>query len=123
MKEQNAERLSEYEKAQIEFAKGKAEFLQGCGGCLMIPIIIIILLCIVILIGLIASPFMDYLNSAVFFLVRKFYMLRCLFGTLYVDMRCFGVSCFFSKHKIPHPNQWGILKPQRNTVYSRKTSE
>ena len=54
MKEQNAERLSEYEKAQIEFAKGKAEFLQGCGGCLMI-----ILLCIVILIGLIASPFMD----------------------------------------------------------------
>lgn len=56
MKEQNAERLSEYEKAQIEFAKGKAEFLQGCGGCLMIPIIIIILLCIVILIGLIASP-------------------------------------------------------------------
>ena len=27
------------------------------------------------------------LNSAVFFLVRKFYMLRCLFGTLYVDMR------------------------------------
>ena len=57
MKEQNAERLSEYEKAQIEFAKGKAEFLQGCGGCLMIPIII--LLCIVILIGLIASPFMD----------------------------------------------------------------
>lgn len=66
----------------------------------------------------------DYnLNSAVFFLVRKFYMLRCLFGTLYVDMRCFGVSWVFSKHKIPHPNQWGILKPQRNTVYSRKTSE
>ena len=28
MKKQNAERLSEYEKAQIEFAKGKAEFLQ-----------------------------------------------------------------------------------------------
>ena len=67
--------------------------------------------------------FIYFLNSAVFFLVRKFYMLRCLFGTLYVDMRCFGVSCFFSKHKIPHPNQWGILKPQRNTVYSRKTSE
>ena len=57
MKEQNAERLSEYEKAQIEFAKGKAEFLQGCGGCLMIPIIIIILLCIVILIGLIAVSY------------------------------------------------------------------
>ena len=67
--------------------------------------------------------FLNILNSAVFFLVRKFYMLRCLFGTLYVDMRCFGVSWFFSKHKIPHPNQWGILKPQRNTVYSRKTSE
>lgn len=64
MKEQNAERLSEYEKAQIEFAKGKAEFLQGCGGCLMIPIIIIILLCIVILIGLIASPFMGALCCA-----------------------------------------------------------
>ena len=64
-----------------------------------------------------------FLNSAVFFLVRKFYMLRCLFGTLYVEMRCFGVSWVFSKHKIPHPNQWGILKPQRNTVYSRKTSE
>ena len=53
---------------------------------------------------------LDNLNSAVFFLVRKFYMLRCLFGTLYVDMRCFGVSWFFSKHKIPHPNQWGILR-------------
>ena len=64
-----------------------------------------------------------HLNSAVFFLVRKFYMLRCLFGTLYVDMRCFGVSWVFSKHKIPHPNQWGILKPQRSDVYSRKTSE
>lgn len=50
------------------------------------------------------------LNSAVFFLVRKFYMLRCLFGALYVDMRCFGVSWFFSKHKIPHPNQWGSMK-------------
>ena len=35
MKEQNAERLSEYEKAQIEFSqKVKTEFLQGCGGCL-----------------------------------------------------------------------------------------
>ena len=37
------------------------------------------------------------LNSAVFFLVRNFYMLRCLFGALYVDMRCFGVSWVFSK--------------------------
>lgn len=54
--------------------------------------------------------FLKYLNSAVFFLVRKFYMLRCLFGALYVDMRCFGVSWFFSKHKIPHPNQWGSMK-------------
>ena len=55
----NAERLSEYEKAQIEFAKGKAEVLHGCGGCLMLPIIIVILLSILILVGLIASPFMD----------------------------------------------------------------
>lgn len=55
----NTERLSEYEKAQIEFTKGKAEFLQGCGGCLMLPIIIVVLLCILILVGLIASPFMD----------------------------------------------------------------
>ena len=44
---------------------------------------------------------LDNLNSAVFFLVRKFYMLRCLFGTLYVDMRCFGVSCFFLSIKSP----------------------
>ena len=55
----HTERLSEYEKAQIEFAKGKAEFLHGCGGCLMLPIIIVILLSILILVGLIASPFMD----------------------------------------------------------------
>lgn len=58
-KTKNAERLSEYEKAQIEFAKGKAEFLQGCGGSLMLPIIIVILFCILILIGLIISPFMN----------------------------------------------------------------
>ena len=50
------------------------------------------------------------LNSAVFFLVRKFYMLRCLLGALYFDMRCFGVFWVFSKHKIPHPNQWGSMK-------------
>ena len=37
MKNQNAGGLSEYEKAQMELAKGKAEFLQGCGGCLMTP--------------------------------------------------------------------------------------
>jgi len=59
MKNQNAGGLSEYEKAQMELAKGKAEFLQGCGGCLMTPIAIIILLCILILIALIASPFMN----------------------------------------------------------------
>ena len=55
------------------------------------------------------------LNSAVLFLVRKFYMLRRLFGALYVDMRCFGVSWLFSKHKIPHPNQWGNMITTKNT--------
>ncbi len=40
-------------------------------------------------------------NSAIFFLVRKFYMLRCISEALYVDMRCFGVSWVFSKQKIP----------------------
>ena len=50
------------------------------------------------------------LNSAVFFLVRKFYMLRCLLGALYFDMRRFGVFWVFSKHKIPRPNQWGSMK-------------
>ena len=55
------------------------------------------------------------LNSAVFFLVRKFYMLRCLFGALYVDMRCFGVSWGLSKHEIPHPNQWGSMITTKNT--------
>ncbi len=59
IKEQNTKKLSEYEKAHIEFAKGKAKFLQGCGGCLTIPVIIIILFFILILIGLIASPFID----------------------------------------------------------------
>mgnify|MGYP006979513840 CR=1 FL=1 len=57
------------------------------------------------------------LNSAVFFLVRKFYMLRCLFGALYVDMRCFGVSWVFSKHKIPHPNQWGSMKSHKEMMF------
>jgi len=55
----NAQRLSEYEKAQIEFTKGKAEFLQGCGGCLMIPLIIIMLFCVLFLIALVVSPFLD----------------------------------------------------------------
>ena len=59
--------------------------------------------------------FFYYLNSAVFFFVRKFYMLRRLFGALYVDMRCFGVSWLFSKHKIPHPNQWGSMITTKNT--------
>ena len=57
------------------------------------------------------------LNSAAFFLVRKFYMLRCLFGALYVDMRCFGVSWVFSKHKIPHPNQWGSMKNHKKMMF------
>ena len=55
------------------------------------------------------------LNSAVFFLVRKFYMLRRLFGALYVDMRCFGVSWLFSKHKIPPPKPWGSMITTKNT--------
>ena len=55
----NAQQLSEYEKTQIELAKSKAEFLQGCGGCLMIPVILVIQFCILIFISLIASPFMD----------------------------------------------------------------
>ena len=48
------------------------------------------------------------LNSAAFFLVRRFYVLRCLFGALYAVMRFFGASWVLSGHKIPHPNQWGI---------------
>ena len=48
------------------------------------------------------------LNSAAFFLVRRFYMLRCLFGALYVVMRIFGASWVLPRHEIPHPNQWGI---------------
>ena len=36
----------------------------------------------------------DNLNSAAFFLVRRFYMLRCLFVALYVIMRIFGGSWF-----------------------------
>ena len=34
-------------------------------------------------VGINSESIEQYLNSAVFFLVRKFYMLRCLFGTLY----------------------------------------
>ena len=50
----------------------------------------------------------DNLNSAAFFLVRRFYMLRCLFVALYVVMRIIGASWVLSMHEIPHPNQWGI---------------
>ena len=53
---------------------------------------------------------LEDLISAAFFLVRKFYMLRCLLGALYFDMRRFGVFWVFSKHKIPRPNQWGSIK-------------
>ena len=44
----------------------------------------------------------------------KFYMLRCLFEALYVDMRCFGVSWVFSKHDPPPPKPMGKYeKPQK----------
>lgn len=59
MNKEKAEKLTEYEKAQIEFMKGKAEFLQGCGGCLMIPFILLILFCILLLISMLAAPFMN----------------------------------------------------------------
>ena len=49
-----------------------------------------------------------HLISAAFFLVRRFYMLRCLFGALYVVMRFFVASWVLPGHEIPHPNQWGI---------------
>ena len=51
------------------------------------------------------------------FSCEKIYMLRCLFGALYVDMRCFGVSWVFSKHKIPHPNQWVSMKNHKETMF------
>ena len=41
------------------------------------------------------------LNSAVFFLVRKFYMLRCLFGTLYVDMRLSLIHIYSPANVMP----------------------
>ena len=35
-------------------------------------------------------------------------------GALYVDMRCFGVSWLFSKHKFPPPKPMGKYeKPQK----------
>lgn len=57
MNKRNTQKLSEYEKAQIEFAKGKAEFLQGCGGCLMLPVLLIVIFCVLLLISMIVSPF------------------------------------------------------------------
>lgn len=57
MNKRNTQKLSEYEKAQIEFAKGKAEFLQGCGGCLMLPVLLIVIFCVLLLISMIDSPF------------------------------------------------------------------
>ena len=61
--------------------------------------------------------FFYFLNSVAFFLVRKFYMLGCLSGALYVDMRCFGVSWVFSKHKIPHPYQWESMKSHKKMMF------
>ncbi len=58
----------------------------------------------------------DYLNSAAFFLVRRFYVLRCLFGALYVDMRFFGASWVLPRHEIPHPNQWGSMKNHKEML-------
>jgi hypothetical protein len=57
MNKRNTQKLSEYEKAQIEFTKGKAEFLQGCGGCLMLPVLLIVIFCVLLLISMIVSPF------------------------------------------------------------------
>lgn len=55
---ENSQKLSDYEKAQIEFIKGKAEFLQGCGGCLMLPVVLVIILCVLLLVSMIFSPFL-----------------------------------------------------------------
>jgi len=49
-------------------------------------------------------------------------MLRCLFGALYVDMRCIGVSWFLHNHKIPHPNQWGSLKNHQRDADGTKSN-
>ena len=39
-------------------------------------------------------------------------------------MRYFGVSWVFSKHKIPHPNQWGSMKNhKKNDVNSSERSD
>mgnify|MGYP001702808460 CR=1 FL=1 len=57
MNKRNTQKLSEYEKAQIEFTKGKAEFLHGCGGCLMLPVLLIVIFCVLLLISMIVSPF------------------------------------------------------------------
>lgn len=57
LNQRNTQKLSEYEKAQIEFTKGKAEFLQGCGGCLMLPVLLIVVFCVLLLMSMIVSPF------------------------------------------------------------------
>ena len=44
------------------------------------------------------------------------------FWALYVDMRCFGVSWVFSKHKRPKP-MGKYEKPQRNDVNSTERSD
>lgn len=54
----NTQKLSEYEKAQIELMRGKAEFVQGCGGCLMLPAILVMIFCVLLLISMIVAPFL-----------------------------------------------------------------
>ena len=56
------------------------------------------------------------LNSAAFFLVRRFYVLRCLFWALYAVMRIFGASWVLPGHEIPHPNQWGSMKSHKEMM-------
>ena len=44
-------------------------------------------------------------------------MLRRLFGALYVDMKCFGVSWVFSKHKIPPPKPMGKYDNHKEILF------
>ena len=48
---------------------------------------------------------------------KHFFANNIYFMTLYVDMRCFGVSWVFSKHKIPHPNEWGSMKNHKEILF------
>ncbi|AVM56419.1 hypothetical protein C3V43_00470 [Bacteroides heparinolyticus] len=50
------EELTEYEKAQLEYMKGKVQVLQGCAGCMIIPCILFILFCILLLVAILTSP-------------------------------------------------------------------